>query len=140
MGALRHYFTGPFDRVAVQSDRDKTRRRLRHASNVWPRSYEFEVVEVGVGGGAVALDLPDAGVGLVVGLVGEGSDEAGAVPLEAVVGQGGIVAVVERDQVGAFMAAVAGVFGIVATVPVERELVCARVPLLVGQASPNAGL
>jgi hypothetical protein len=52
------------------------------------------VVEVGLGGFGFAFYFPDAGVGEVVGLIGEGSDEGGAEPLDAVVGLSGEVAVV----------------------------------------------
>jgi hypothetical protein len=44
------------------------------------------VVEVGLGSFGFAFYFPDAGVGEVVGLVGEGRDEGGAEPLGAVVG------------------------------------------------------
>jgi len=66
------------------------------------------VVEVGLRGFGFAFYFPDAGVGEVAGLIGEGSDEGGAEPLDAVVGLGGEVAVVEGEDVGALVAAVAG--------------------------------
>ena len=72
------------------------------------------VVEVGLGGFGFAFYFPDAGVGEVVGLTGEGRDEpfeaqdkGGAEPLDAVVGLGGKVSIVEGDDVGALVAAVA---------------------------------
>jgi len=68
------------------------------------------VVEVGLGGFGFAFYFPDAGVGEVVGLIGEGSDEGGAEPLDAVVGLSGEVAVIEGEDVGALVAAVAGGF------------------------------
>jgi len=68
------------------------------------------VVEVGLDGFGFAFYFPDAGVGEVVGLIGEGSDEGGAEPLDAVVGLSGEVAVIEGEDVGALVAVVAGGF------------------------------
>ena len=88
----------------------------------------YGVVEVGLGGFGFAFHFPDAGVGEVVGLIGEGRDEGGAEPLDAVVGLRGEVAVVEGDDVGAFVATVAGFFGVLAGEPVEREKILAAFP------------
>lgn len=88
----------------------------------------YRVVEVGLGGFGFAFYFPDAGVGEVVGLIGEGRDEGGAEPLDAVVGLGGEVAVVERDDVGTLVAAVAGFFGVFAGEPIEREEILAAFP------------
>jgi len=86
------------------------------------------VVEVGLGGFGFAFDFPDASVGEVVGLVGEGRDEGGAEPLDAVVGLRGEVAVVERDDMGALVAAIASFFGVFAGEPIEREKILAAFP------------
>lgn len=86
------------------------------------------VVEVGLGGFGFAFHFPDAGVGEVVGLIGEGRDEGGAEPLDAVVGLSGEVAVVEGDDVGTLVAAVAGFFGVFAGEPIESEKILAAFP------------
>jgi len=104
------------------------------------RFCELEVVEVAVGRLAVPLDFPGVGVGFEVRLFGERRDEGRAVPLETVVREGRVVAVVQGDDVGALVAAVAGVFRVLAAVPVERELVRARLPRLIGQAGPHPHL
>ena len=96
------------------------------------------VVEVGLGGFGFAFYFPDAGVGEVVGLIGEGSDEGRAEPLDAVVGLGGKVAVVERDDVDAFVAAVAGFLGVGAGEPIDGEHVLAAFPGTILQLDADA--
>lgn len=98
------------------------------------------VVEVGLGGFGFAFYSPDPGVGEVVGLISEGSDEGGAEPLDAVVGLGGEVALVERDDVGALVAAVACFFGVFAGEPIEREEVLAAFPRAIFHLDADAGI
>ncbi len=98
------------------------------------------VIEVGLGGFGFAFYFPDAGVGEVVGLIGEGSDEGGAEPLDAVVGLGGEVALVERDDGGALVAAVAGFFGVFAGEPIEREEILAAFPGAIFHLDADAGV
>jgi hypothetical protein len=60
----------------------------------WAGGGADGIVEVGLGGFGFAFHFPNARVSDVVGLIGEGRDEGGAEPLDAVVGLGGEVAVV----------------------------------------------
>ena len=98
------------------------------------------VVEIGLGGFGFAFYFPDAGVGEVVGLIGEGCDEGGAKPLDAVVRLGGEVAVVEGDDVGALVAAVASFFSVFAGEPIEREEILAAFPGAVFHLDADAGI
>jgi len=86
------------------------------------------VVEVALAGFGLPFDFPYAGVGEIVRLFAEGRDEGWAEPLDAIVRLGGKVTVVERDDVSALVAAVAGFFGVFAGEPVEREHVLASFP------------
>ena len=100
----------------------------------------YWIVEVGLGGFGFAFHFPDASVGDVVWLIGEGCDEGGAEPLYAVVGLGGKVAVVECDDVGALVAAIAGFFGVFAGEPIEREEILAAFPRAVFHLHADAGV
>ena len=99
----------------------------------------YGIVKVGLGGFGFAFYFPDASVGDVVRFVGEGSDEGGAEPLDPVVGLGGEVAVVERDNVGALVAAVAGFFGVFAGEPIECEEILAAFPGAVFHLDADTG-
>jgi pyridoxal phosphate enzyme (YggS family) len=68
-----------------------------------------------------ALNFPDASIGQVVGLFPERSYKCGAEPLHPIVRLSREVSVVERDQVRAFVSAVAGFFGILVAVPIQGE-------------------
>lgn len=101
-------------------------------------SFDVIVIKKARGGFGFAFDFPDGGIRDVVGFFRERRDERRAEPLDAVVGLGGEVAVVERDHVSAFVAAVAGFFGVGAAVPVEREQVLAPFPAAVAKLHPHA--
>src|SRR5271168_1581899 len=105
-----------------------------HLSFTW-RSADG-VGKVPLRGLRFAPNFPDASVGQVVGLFPERSYKCGAEPLNPIVRLSGEVSVVERDQVRAFVSAVAGFFGILVAVPIQgeqiltasqaRSLVCTR--------------
>lgn len=87
-----------------------------------------------------AFHFPDSRVGEVVGLIGEGRDEGGAEPLDAVVGLRGKVSVVEREDVRALVAAVARFFGVFAGEPIEREEILPAFPGAVFHLHADAGI
>ena len=118
--------TGSHDAVAASSSRARPR--------------EFKIIEIRIRRRALPLDLPDPRVRFVVRLFLERGDESRAVPLQAIVGQRRIIAVVERDDMGTFVTTVARIFGVFAPVPVERELVGSRIPLLIRQPCPQSRL
>lgn len=98
------------------------------------------VVEVALCGFGFAFYFPNASVGEVVGLFGERGDEGGTEPLDAIVGLGGKVAVIERDDVGALVAAVAGFFGVFAGEPIKGEEILAAFPGTIFHLDADAGI
>ena len=103
-------------------------------------SGAYGVVEVGLCGFGFAFYFPDARVGDVVGLIGERRDERGAEPLDAVVGLRRKVSIVEGEDVGALVAAVAGLFGVFAGEPIQREEILAAFPGTIFHLHADAGI
>src|SRR5256885_86887 len=88
----------------------------------------------------LAFNAPHTRIRQIVRFVFERRDETWVEPLDAIIRLSAEIAVVERNHMRAFVSALAGILGILAVVPVEREHILAADPGAVLHLHPGAAL